>query len=50
VRPFENVLKGYGLERDDNLELISEGEHLHLTEEQFADQFEELKMRLGVEE
>jgi hypothetical protein len=50
ITPFERVLRSYGLERDDRLKLISEGEHLHLTEERFADQFNELKMRMGVEE
>src|SRR5262245_39778976 len=50
IHPFERVLKSYGLERDDSLKLISEGEHLHLTEERFVDQFNELKMRIGVEE
>jgi hypothetical protein len=50
ITPFERVLQSYGLERDDQLKLISEGEHLHLTEERFADQFNELKMRMGVEE
>lgn len=50
VRPFEQVLQSYGLGRDDSMKLISEGEHLHLTEEQFIEQFNELKMRLGVEE
>jgi hypothetical protein len=50
IRPFERVLQRYGLERDDDLRLISEGEHLHLTEEPFADQFAEMKMRLGVED
>jgi hypothetical protein len=50
IRPFEQVLRYHGLTRDDKLRLISEGEHLHLTEERFIDQFGELKMRLGVEE
>jgi hypothetical protein len=50
ITPFERVLQSYGLQRDDKLKLISEGEHLHLTEERFADQFNELKMRMGVEE
>jgi hypothetical protein len=50
ITPFERVLQSYGLKRDDNLKLISEGEHLHLTEERFVDQFNELKMRIGVEE
>ena len=50
IRPFERVLQDHGLERDDRLKLISEGEHLHLTEERFLDEFTELKMRLGVED
>jgi hypothetical protein len=50
IRPFEQVLIDSGLTRDDTLRLISEGEHLHLTEERFLDQFNELKMRLGVED
>lgn len=50
IRPFERVLRSHGLERDDKLQLISEGEHLHLTEERFLDQFSEMKMRLGVED
>lgn len=50
IRPFERVLQANGLRRDDSLQLISEGEHLHLTEEQFFDQFAEMKMRVGVEE
>jgi hypothetical protein len=50
IRPFERVLQSHGLERDDNLKLISEGEHLHLTEERFLDQFNEMKMRLGVDD
>jgi hypothetical protein len=50
IRPFERVLQDHGLVRDDKLQLISEGEHLHLTEERFFDQFGEMKMRLGVED
>jgi len=50
IRPFERVLLDHGLDRDDSLKLISEGEHLHLTEERFLDQFNEMKMRLGVDE
>jgi hypothetical protein len=50
IRPYERVLQAHGLRRDDSLRLISEGEHLHLTEERFFDQFQEMKMRLGVED
>lgn len=50
IRPFERVLQSHGLERDDQIKLISEGEHLHLTEERFIEGFNELKMRLGVDD
>lgn len=50
IRPFEEILQSHGLIRDDSMKLISEGEHLHLTEERFIDQFNEMKMRLGVED
>jgi hypothetical protein len=50
IQAFENVIHSYGLKRRDDLQLISEGEHLHLTEERFSDRFAELKLRLGVEE
>ena len=49
VSPYEEVLVSRGLARDDNLKLISEAEHLHLTEEDFIEQFDQLKLRLGVE-
>lgn len=50
LRPFERVFREYGIERQSDLPLISEAEHVHLTDERFLDAFDELKMRLGVEE
>jgi hypothetical protein len=50
LRPFQRVLREHGIERDDQLQLISEAEHVHLTEEPFVDQFAELKLRIGVED
>ena len=42
------MLKRAGVPRRRLLPLISEAEHLHHTTEDFADQFRELALRLGV--
>ncbi len=47
--PFEAVLVSHGLRRDDTLKFISEAEHLHSTDDVYRDQFEELRMRLGID-
>jgi hypothetical protein len=49
LEPFEQVLMQYGLRRDDSLKFISEAEHLHSTDDEHRDQFEELLYRLGIE-
>jgi hypothetical protein len=48
LEPFERVLWQHGVERDDGLRLITEGEHLHSTRPHHADAFEQLCLRLGV--
>ncbi len=48
LQPFAEILAGYSIRRDDNLKLITEGEHLHSTDEERRDQFEQLCCRLGV--
>lgn len=48
LKPFAQVLDGYGIDRDDKLKLITEGEHLHSTDADRRDQFEQLCCRLGV--
>jgi hypothetical protein len=50
LAPFERVLRQAGIPRDDGLKLITEGEHLHLTDPVFAALFERLCQRLGVGE
>jgi hypothetical protein len=50
LEPFERVLRQGGIERDDGLKLITEGEHLHSTEPHHAEAFERLCYRLGVGE
>jgi hypothetical protein len=47
LEPFEAALRQIGVPRVDDLKLITEGEHLHSTDERFADSFEQLSYRLG---
>jgi hypothetical protein len=48
LEPFERVLRQAGLNRDDRMKLITEGEHLHSTDPRYAAAFEQLCYRLGV--
>lgn len=50
LRPFERLLRAAGVERDDALKLITEGEHLHSTDASHREEFEQLCYRLGVGE
>jgi hypothetical protein len=48
LKPFERILRSFGLRRITDLPLISEGEHLHHSTDEHADRFRELCMTLGV--
>jgi len=50
LKPFEAVLESAGIERDDSMKLITEGEHLHTTDPHYTADFEQLCYRLGVGE
>ncbi len=50
LAPFADVLEKYGVERDDSLVVITEGEHLHSTDPRFVPVFEQFCYRLGVGE
>jgi len=50
LKPFERILRSAGLKRDDKLKVITEAEHLHSTEPQYAAAFEHFCYRLGVGE
>ncbi len=50
LEPFERILRQAAIERDDNLKLITEGEHLHSTEPHHSGVFEQLCYRLGIGE
>lgn len=46
-QPFERVLRGHGLDRDDRLRFLSQGEHMHTSHARHGRQFEQLVSRLG---
>ncbi|MCI0704824.1 MAG: hypothetical protein L0241_27515 [Planctomycetia bacterium] len=46
--PFRRVLRDHGVRRRKLLPLICEAEHLHHTTDEFADQFRQLALRIGV--
>jgi hypothetical protein len=48
LEPFERILRQAGIERDDKLKLITEGEHLHSTDPHHNEAFEQLCYRLGI--
>jgi hypothetical protein len=50
LAPFERILRDLGIPRIDSFRLITEGEHLHSTDPQHANQFEQLSCRLGIGE
>lgn len=50
LRPFQAILHEAGLLRNDDMKLITEGEHLHATDVRHRDAFEQLCLRLGVGE
>ena len=49
LSPFEEVLKEHGIYQDNSIKFITEAEHVHATSEAFADEFDQLKSRLGMD-
>lgn len=49
LTPFEEILKRADLSCDERLKFVTEAEHIHSSSEFFAEQFEELKLRLGMD-
>lgn len=50
VQPFVEVMEKNDIRRDDGLRIISEGAHFHLTEDQFPDEFERMRIEFDAEE
>jgi hypothetical protein len=48
-QPFERILRDRGIDRNDRIRFISQGEHLHTSHARHARQFAELAARLGAE-
>jgi hypothetical protein len=47
---FENTLADYGIGCSDDMRFITEAEHVHSSSDEFADRFEQLKFRLGIDD
>jgi hypothetical protein len=45
--PFERILLRQGIERNDRIRFISQGEHMHTSHTRFARRFDEMVNRLG---
>jgi hypothetical protein len=48
--PFERILAEQGLDRNDRMRFISQGEHLHTSHTRFARQFDDMSGRFGATE
>jgi hypothetical protein len=49
LRQYEGILGDCGVPCRDDMRFITEAEHVHSTNDDFMGQFEELKLRLGIE-
>lgn len=49
LAPYESILIDHHVDCDEKLRFITEAEHVHSTTDEFVEQFEELKMRLGMD-
>ncbi len=48
LKPFKQALRGYGVRRRKAMPLIAEAEHLHHSTDEYAEQFKQLCLRIGV--
>jgi hypothetical protein len=46
---FESILSDHRIRCDDQLKFVTEAEHVHSSSDRYAQQFEELKTRLGMD-
>ncbi len=47
---FEEILDGYSVGCTEDIKFITEAEHVHSSSDEFVRQFEQLRMRLGIDE
>jgi hypothetical protein len=48
LKPFKQALRGMGVRRRKAMPLIAEAEHLHHSTDEYAEQFKQLCLRIGV--
>ena len=48
LKPFRRALRDLGVRRRKHLQLIAEAEHLHHSSDEYAEQFRQLALRVGV--
>lgn len=49
LEPFEDVFRGHSVPSDEQVRFITEAEHVHSSSDTYAEHFEELKTRLGMD-
>lgn len=49
LKPFEKILQAHGLDRREGIKFITEAEHVHSSTLEYAETFEEVCYRLGIE-
>jgi hypothetical protein len=50
LKPFEDIFRSHGIPCRDHMKFITEAEHVHSSSDSFFERFEELKMRLGMDD
>ncbi len=49
LQTYEDMLREYNVGCDDKMKFVTEAEHVHSSSDKYFEQFEELKMRLGMD-
>jgi len=49
LQTYEDLLRQYNVGCDDKMKFVTEAEHVHSSSDKYFEQFEELKMRLGMD-
>lgn len=50
LSPFEDILDDYNIRQNKDIKFITEAEHVHSSSDDFADHFEQLAYRLGIDD
>ncbi len=49
LQDYERLFRRFGIKCDDQIKFITEAEHVHSSSDKFFDEFEQLRMRLGMD-